>query len=788
MKRFLLSLPLLFSAISPLRAASATAYIVPSGTPGGQAFGGPLGLAFDVLSPVEVTELGVFDDGSNGMNLTITARLYDRDTGNQLETISFSPGNDGTPAGGSRFKPLPVARHLAAGFHGMIVAEGYGGGEQNGNTGAPVWTTDAGGGVLSFVGGGYYGFTAGVMPDGADGGPANRYAAGTFKYEYTLPPVITTTPGNGQIQLQWAAVAGVDSYRVSRAGSIGGVMNVIVPATVATSYTDAGLANGTTYCYQVVAVAGGIDAALSLIKCATPFVLTANHHIAYFIASDQTVPFAPAGNQTWPGSLGMEFEVDNPVTVSRIGVFDDGGNGLARPLHARIFDRDTGLVVPGSAMDFTPASPGTLIESMRFKDLPAPLVLPAGFNGVIEADGYGVADGLGGLEANYNAGFSPQITTLSSGGGSLLFVGTSRYGDAGTPGAYPPNPDGGPAARYGAGTFEFVSQAPAYPGRVALSVLAPAEDRAATLTWTASGVLLPAVAFRIYRGDSAAGPFTALTDTAYTSYRDTHLTGGRTYYYTVRAIAANNALSARYSNVVSVLARPFAAFHVQAGTGGGQDYGGSVGMDFDVTANIEVTSLGVFDSGSDGLHQTLTAALYDRNNTATPLALLTFSGVDPGTLVDGSRFKPLGTPLHLGAGFQGTIVAWGYGPGELLYNAGAGPSPLLTAYGGGAINLVGSGRYGAAGVYPDSVDGGPAYHYAAGSFQFVSSVLGPQTIAVQSGAAPETLRIDWTGDGFLESSTTMGAGSWVEIPGAFNGIELLLSPADLRRFFRVRQD
>ena len=68
---------------------------------------------------------------------------------------------------------------------------------------------------------------------------------------------------------------------------------------------------------------------------------------AYNIAAGQT------GNQGFGGSLGMDFNVVSApgITVDRIGVFDANSDGLANALNAYIYDRSTGLPVPGSATD-----------------------------------------------------------------------------------------------------------------------------------------------------------------------------------------------------------------------------------------------------------------------------------------------------------------------------------------------------------------------------------------------------------------------------------------------------
>jgi len=167
-------------------APPAIAYVVPAGQTGNQQHGGPLGLEFDTNTPTIITELGVFDHLSDGLDLTISARLYDRtDTSSPLAELIFSPADPGVLVGGSRFKTLDTPLDLPAGFQGCIVADGYGSGEDNGNWmvgGLPPWTTDDGGGALAFVGSARWGPTPGTYPPNLDGGPVNRYAAGTFVF------------------------------------------------------------------------------------------------------------------------------------------------------------------------------------------------------------------------------------------------------------------------------------------------------------------------------------------------------------------------------------------------------------------------------------------------------------------------------------------------------------------------------------------------------------------------------------------------------------------------------
>src|SRR4030095_6550930 len=70
------------------------------------------------------------------------------------------------------------------------------------------------------------------------------------------PTGVTATGGNAQVLLTWTASAGATSYRVKRATVSGGPYTTIASPT-ATSYTNTGLTNGTTYYYVVSAVSAG---------------------------------------------------------------------------------------------------------------------------------------------------------------------------------------------------------------------------------------------------------------------------------------------------------------------------------------------------------------------------------------------------------------------------------------------------------------------------------------------------------------------------------------------------
>lgn len=784
-----------FLAVAALLTAGAVrsqtthiAYVIPEGLPGNQEFNGALGMDFDVDNRVLVTRLGCFDDASDGLNLAISVRLYDRDTLEVVASADFLPDDPGTAGredgervGGSRFLPLAAPVSLPTGFRGTIVAEGYGPGERNGNRGLPIpWTLDGGAASIRFVGTSRYNFPVefGAYPESPDAGPEARYAAGTFEFQTTPPevpgvPVVAAVPGAAAVQLSWSAVTAplpAATYRISRAEGPDGTFTQVaeIPGL---SFTDSGLTNGTLYCYKVRGVGAGGQLGAEVLACARPVDLGANRVVAY------DTPWGVAGNQAFGGSLGMDFDVANPVIVHQLGCFDDLSDGLFLPITVRIFDRDTLEVL--AEVFFNPDDAGTPeredgqpVGGMRFLPLPQPLALPLGFRGTIQADGYGD------MERNGNRGPSTPWVTRD-GAGSIAFVGGSRYGAAGS---FPETVDAGPAARYGAGTFLYETTPALAPGRPVARLVRARENHAASLAWEAVTLPLPAATYQILRADAAEGPFVPIAETPGLTYRDADLPNGVEKFYQVRAVGAGGQVGPE-SLVLATVPGPRTggiAYQVPAGTLGNQAFGGALGMHFDVDRPVFITRLGVFDSGSDGLFLPISARLYNRD-TLEVVASLMFEPGDDGELIDGSRFKNLAVPVALPAGFRGAIVASGYGAEEQNGNTGA-LDLGLTTFDGACLRFVGTSSYGldAAG-YADTPDGGPANRYAAGTFAFVPDVPpGGLTLAPSAGGVV----VRWTDpEGTLERSASLAPGSWQLVPAAASGIELPLTGP--QQFFRL---
>jgi hypothetical protein len=177
----LLFLPRASAQVEPV-----IAYEVPSGTVGNQVFSGPLGMDFDVDVDISITRLGVFDSGSDGLQATITARLFDRETLEPLAALEFTPEDPGDLIGGSRFKDLSAELNITAGSRLTIAAEGYSELEGNGNQGfSPLGLlTNTGSCSITFLSG-RYGYNPGQFPSERDflQVVVNPYAAGTFIFK-----------------------------------------------------------------------------------------------------------------------------------------------------------------------------------------------------------------------------------------------------------------------------------------------------------------------------------------------------------------------------------------------------------------------------------------------------------------------------------------------------------------------------------------------------------------------------------------------------------------------------
>ena len=128
------------------------------------------------------------------------------------------------------------------------------------------------------------------FPDYAQPGnpPATGGATVPTGLTATAGSGLTATAGSGQAALAWNALADATSYTVKRAETSGGPYTTVDTTVTATTYTDTGLTNGTTYYYVVSASNSAGESLNSAQASATP-------------QSDTTVP-VPTGLTATAGS------------------------------------------------------------------------------------------------------------------------------------------------------------------------------------------------------------------------------------------------------------------------------------------------------------------------------------------------------------------------------------------------------------------------------------------------------------------------------------------------------
>ena len=86
------------------------------------------------------------------------------------------------------------------------------------------------------------------------------------------PTNLAAAATNGQIKLVWSTTTGATSYTVKRGTSLGNETTTVVTSYTGTTYTNTGLANGTTYYYVVTATGAGGASGNSPEASATPQV------------------------------------------------------------------------------------------------------------------------------------------------------------------------------------------------------------------------------------------------------------------------------------------------------------------------------------------------------------------------------------------------------------------------------------------------------------------------------------------------------------------------------------
>jgi fibronectin type 3 domain-containing protein len=418
------------------------------------------------------------------------------------------------------------------------------------------------------------------------------------------PTNLAATPGNNQVSLTWNAPSGAATFNVYRSLTSGSETSSAPLATGLTSasYTDTSVTNGTTYFYEVTAVNAGGESAASAEASATP----------------QFVPPPPAPTNlvamggkgqvslSWSASAGASsYNVYRATTSGG----ETGTQPIASGLTSRAFT-DTGraanttyyyvVTAVGSGGE---GLPSTEAHALTTTAAPTNLAANAG-NAQISLNWTAPAGAVTfnvyrSLTSGGETGTSPIASGLTSAAytDSALTNGTTYYYEVT---AF--NAAGESAFSAEASGLPHSGTAPAAP----TSLKAQASDGQVSLSWKASS---GASSYNIYRSTTSNGegatPVSSGIKT--TTFKDTGLTDGTTYYYEVTAV--NTGGESSKSNEASAM--PFFSAKINFSNNTTQVPAG----------NVNDVGL-AFGSRGNGLtfgwNQDNTANAFDRDNPASP--------------------------------------------------------------------------------------------------------------------------------------------------------------------------
>ena len=390
----------------------------------------------------------------------------------------------------------------------------------------------------------------------------------------TAPQSLAATAGSGSVTLSWAApasnggasITGFDVYRgTSPGGESGTPVATNVPSL---SYTDTSVTNGTTYYYRVAAVNSAGISPQSNEAFATPNLVQA------------TVPSAPQGLAATGGNASVKLSWSAPASnggaaitgydVYR-GTTAGGESGTPVASNVTATSYTDASVTNGTAYYYTVAAVNAVGVSAPSAEVPVTprATVPSAPSGLVASGGNGsvvlswatpATDGGAGITGyDVYRGTSPggeSGTPVASGVGTTTFTdtsvtnGTAYYYTVAAVNSVGVSAHSGEASAtpHAAVTVPSAPQALAATGgnaSVTLSWSAPASNGGAAIA-----------GYDIYRGTTAGGESATpvASNVTATSYTDTGLTNGTTYYYTVAAV--NSAGLSPPSGEASATPRP----------------------------------------------------------------------------------------------------------------------------------------------------------------------------------------------------------------------------------------
>jgi len=412
------------------------------------------------------------------------------------------------------------------------------------------------------------------------------------------PTNLAVTAGTGQISLTWTPGSNATSYNIYRGTTAGGESATpIATGVTATNYVNTGLTNGTTYYYKVASVNSVGTSAQSNEASAKPGY-TGTPYGGTAAAIPGTVQFenydlggeGMAYHDTDTTNNGGQYRTSDGVDIEACS---DTGGGY-----------DVGWTQTGEWMKYT-----VNVQTTRSYSL------------TVRAAS-GIASGTAGtfhIEDETGANVSGAITVSSTGGWQTWATLTGSASLTAGSHVLKVVIDSG-AGSFNINSMTFTGAVTAPPAPTGLT--ATGGNAQVSLAWTASS---GATSYNVYRGTTAGGESATAIATGITgtTYVNTGLTNGTTYFYKVAAV--NSGGTSAQSNEAS--AKPAASGYT------GTPYTGTP-IALPGTLNFDN-----YDKGGEGV------AYHDTDTTNNGGQYRTTEGVDIEACTDSSG---VGNGFNLG--------------------------------------------------------------------------------------------------------------------------------------------
>lgn len=366
----------------------------------------------------------------------------------------------------------------------------------------------------------YY-YVAQAVNASGPGGSSNEAGATPSDSLVPLAPTgLTATGGNQQVALTWSASSPATGYEIFRSFWSGGPYTPIASAA-GTSFTDTGLANGTTYYYVVKAAdTGGLSAGASNEAGATT----------------TPVPQPPANLTATSGNAQATLSWTASAGATGYAVFDatvSGGPYAPVGTTTSSSFRATGLTNL-TTYYFVVVAANLLGMSLNSNEVSVlPLAPPTGLNAVGGSNqislSWSPSSGASGYAVLRSTSSGGPYTQVSTPGGTT-------WTDAPLPSSttYFYMVEDIVGGTYSAPSTE-VSGTTYGPPQPPTGLAAVAGDTQVQLSWNAATANPPVTDYSVYRSTTSGGPYTLLITFLGLSYNVTGLTNTTTYYYVVRA-------------------------------------------------------------------------------------------------------------------------------------------------------------------------------------------------------------------------------------------------------------